>query len=460
MPKRKGYIYQRMTDWNAVRLAEMVSLRNKKHNLGYRKHERHWMRDLVEVYDMVCDHRMKTGEYHHEMVKSVSGKIRRISKLHFQPSHIEQQLLVQAGKELDRSLISHTYACRIGYGQHKAAAQLNSWVQRYHHIYKWYAKYDIVKYYENMPHPLIRHELGRTYKDKEYIDCMMETVETFSDTGKGIPLGIRPAQTFGNIAIRSVDRYVKESLHVKCYMRYLDDSTGLFRTKAEAKRKSRLIERKYRELGFELHPVRIDRVENGIDMMGYVCYPHKGMFLRKRIKSNWLRRRSKVTNRRRLREIDAAAWGYVAHGNRHCRILYEKMNGISFDRLGISRSSSVDKNGVRIIDAPSLSMQMVKDKVVTVLDMVDNVQTTHGPGRVVLLVDVLGTRGKVILNSPCKNIITEAWNKGVTRMQTVFIEKSSHHYDIDLERTFATEINGRTVNSDGCYADTGEHVNI
>lgn len=95
--------------WEAVKNAEMVSLKNKKHNFGYRKHESRWLRDLVEVHDMVLEHRMKTGDYRCENVKSHNGKIRRISKLNFHPSHVEHQLLVIAGNdEVEKSLISHT----------------------------------------------------------------------------------------------------------------------------------------------------------------------------------------------------------------------------------------------------------------------------------------------------------------------------------------------------------------
>lgn len=461
MPKRKGHIYERMMSWEAVKNAEMVSLKNKKHNFGYRKHESRWLRDLVEVHDMVLEHRMKTGDYRCENVKSHNWKIRRISKLNFHPSHVEHQLLVIAGNdEVEKSLISHTYACRKDYGQHKAAKQLNRWVQNRCGEYLWYAKYDVVKYYENIPHALIRKELERTFKDKEYINCLMETVEKFSNTGKGIPLGIRPAQMYGNLVLRSIDRYVKDSLHVKCYLRFLDDSVALYHTKAEAKRKTRLIIDKYKELGFELHQPRIDRVDNGIDMLGYVCYPGYGMFLRKIIKTGWLKRRSHVTNTKRLREIDAAMWGYVKHGNKHCRKLYRKMNGISFGKLGIKASQSTDKNGVRIIDAQSLSMQMVKDKVVTILDVVENVSTKHGDGRIAMLIDVMGTRGKLILNAPCKQTITEAWKRGVTKMQTVFTEHALHHYDMDMDNTFAIEVNGREVNDKGCFVDTGEMVKI
>lgn len=446
MPKRTGYIYERMTSWEAVREAEQVSLRNKAHNTGYRKHETHWLSDLIEVHEMVLQHRMKTGRYRHDIVRSPNGKVRDIAKLDFHPSHVEHQLLVLAGNsEVERSFVRHTYACRIGYGQHRAARQLNRWVQQYGEAYPWFVHLDVVKYYDNIPHALIRQELERTFKDRTYIDSLMETVEQFSTTGRGIPLGIRPAQLFGNLALRSVDRYAKEVLHIRCYLRYLDDSVALFRTKAEARRKTRQLVAFYRQLGFELHDPRISPLRCGIDMLGYVCYPRRGLFIRRRLKADWLRRRSHVTNPRRLREIDSAAWSVIAHGNKHCQILYKKMGGIPFSKLGIDPGCHADKNGVRIIDAQNLSMQMIIGKAVTILDVVDGVTTKHGEGRTALLIDCMGTTGKLILNAPCKQTILNAWKAGVTKMQTVFIDHGGRHYDIDLQRTYALEINHNPV---------------
>lgn len=46
-----------------------------------------------------------------------------------------------------------------------------------------------------------------------------------------------------------VDHYVKEKMRVKCYMRYCDDSMGMAKTKAQAKRDMMEFDRISSELG-------------------------------------------------------------------------------------------------------------------------------------------------------------------------------------------------------------------
>ena len=51
---------------------------------------------------------------------------------------------------------------------------------------------------------------------------------------RGVPIGGYPSQPIGNFTSSSIDHYMKEKMHCKCYLRYCDDTMGLARTKAEA----------------------------------------------------------------------------------------------------------------------------------------------------------------------------------------------------------------------------------
>lgn len=447
--KRKGHIYERMTDWDLIKIAQNVSIKNKGTNTGVRMHKRSWMKNLVEIQQHVINGTMQTGTYKHMMQVSSQGKLRDIAKLDFHPSHIQHQLLVMASmKEVEASYIEHTYASRKGYGQHKGAETLNRWVQEYCREdgeYPVYLQLDICKYYENIPHSLLEAELRKRFKDRRYVDAMLEPVQKFAPEGRGIPLGIRPSQIFGNLALSGLDRMIKEDLKCHCYIRYLDDMVLLCRNKGEAHRFASRVEEWVAQYGFDLHAPKIDKVANGIDFLGYVSYPYAGMFWRTSDKKAWLKRRSRVTNKRRLREIDASAWGYVSHGNRHCKKLYRKMNGVSFEKLGINKPAQKDKNGRRIIEGQSLSMQMVLNKTIEILDLESGVETSHGKDRVVMQVNVMGTIGKLMVNAPMKEFFADLWSKGATRISTIFIDRGGKHYDFDPSQTQLLEVHNRQV---------------
>lgn len=463
--KRTGNIYNRMADWNLLIEAEKIAVRGKKKNLGARKHERYWLKNRIEIHNSVLSHSMRTSDYKHEQKISGQGKLRDIAKLDFHPSHIQHQLLVMAAeKEIDRSLIFHTYASRKGFGQHAAAKKMNEWIQSNHHEFPIYVQFDICKYYDSIPHSLLRIELERILKDKEFIDAFLEPIEKFAPSGKGIPLGIRPSQTFGNLALSSLDRYIKEQLKVKFYLRYLDDFVILCRNKGEAHRFIALITEKVNAIGFKLHEPKLRHLTDGLDFMGYVTYPGKGMFWRKSDKVAWLRRRKKVTNPRRLREIDASAWGFISHGNKHCKKLYKKMGGIPFEKFGI-KSVNTDKNGNRIIGAPQINIAALVNREIIVKDVVRHVITKHGEDRVALLVDLMGNDYKVITNSfRIKRILDAMEQLDVTKFSTVIIDAGNRFYEFETLKTSILEINNRPIelspSGETIFADTKEVINL
>ena len=463
--KRYGFIYDRMADWDLLKEAQKKACEGRK-NSGVDAHKQHWIRNLCDIQQRIINHEMKTGKYLTKKIQN-GKKLRDISTLTFHPNHIEHQALMLAGqKEIEKRLYRHSYGGRIGYGQHQGAMQLNTWVQRYSRDggkYPIYLQLDIKKFYEHMIHEFIRSGLLSIFKDKQFVNAKMEPVEAFTDTGVGTPLGIPLSQRYAYILLYRLDMFIKHTLKCKCYIRLQDDMVLLCRNKGEAHRFAREIQAFLADMGLEIHQPRIDHVSNGIDFLGYVTYPYKGMFWRKRNKVNWLKHRSKVTNKKRLKELDASAWGYLCHGNKHCIKLYTKMNGVNFSSLGYKRPAQVDKNGKRIIDAQTITMSMIINQEVEIIDVESGIETKHGNDRVLLMIRIYDKTSKVFLNSPIKSMFVDLWAKGVTKMRTRFIDNGGKHYDIDENSTCILEVNGRKVVSvDGVavFEDNNEQVSL
>lgn len=91
---------------------------------------------------------------------------------------------------------------------------------------------------------------------------------------KGIPIGNYTSQYFANIYLSILDRYVKEVLKVKYYVRYMDDMVILLSTKE----KCRIVMGKIKkflinELKLELNSKsRYYPSEMGVDFCGYRIY--------------------------------------------------------------------------------------------------------------------------------------------------------------------------------------------
>ena len=471
--KRVGHIYEQMAEWESIVEAERIATRRKMRNPGVMRHKAARWQNLTEIQRMVLEGRMRTDEYKHEQRVSGQDKLRDIAKLYFHPSHIEHQLLTMAGnRRIEKTLIGHTYASRKGYGQIACAKRIKKNLAKYRGEERWYAQGDIRKYYQNIDHRLIRSALERLFKDGRFVDAYMEPFERFAPDGVGIPLGIRPSQSIGNLVLNGFDHYMVEEAKAEGYVRYLDDFMFTGATKGEVRRKMWMATEYLTEQGFTLHEPKIHRVSEGVDMMGYVFYGYRSdMWWRKADKVRWLRRRAKVTNRRRLRELDDAAWGMLKWGNAHGRRLWEKVTGrkirkekmaVKFGRCGIKPTERTDKNGTPFIEAPKIGMQMLIGKPVECLRWIGGISTAHGDDRYALLIRFMGGEYKLIVNSAdIKSMLADMARNRVTRFRTVFTDKGQMHYSADLSQTEVMEVDGRPIEErDGkvVYCDTQEEI--
>lgn len=470
--KRVGYIYEQMADWHNLVEAETISTKRKLRNPGVVKHVASRFQNLVEIQAMVLEGRMRTDEYQHEQRVSGQDKVRDIAKVHFHPSHIEHQLLAMAAtRRVERGLIRHTYASRKGYGQIACALHIKKSLRKYRGEVRWFGQGDICKYYDHIQHTLIRESLQRRFKDVRFVDAFLEPFERFAP-GMGIPLGIRPSQTVGNLVLSDFDHFMTEVVKADDYTRYLDDFMFTGATKGEVKRKMKRAVKYLESLGFAIHEPKIHRIEEGLDMMGFVYRGTRSdMWWRKSNKRRWLKHRARVTNPKRLRELDDAAWGMLKWGNRHCKELFEKKTGrtikrkdmgIKMNGSGIKRTERLDANGVPYIDAPRINMSFVLGKSVEIERWVKGVKTSQGDGRYALKIKYMGETYKLFVNAAdVKSFLDDMGRNKVTRLKTVFIDKGSLHYAVDEERTEILEVDGRAVtekDGEAVFADNGEKV--
>ena len=457
--KREGFKYIEMADWDNIVRAENISTRRKK-GYGVELQKRNFMSNLVEIQQNVLSHSLCTSGYKFMTRKSGQDKLRKIGMLDFHPNHIQHQLLVLVSEErIDKSLIRHTYASRKGYGQHMAALQVSKWIRSNTNL-KWYLQEDIVKYYDNIEHSHIKSHLERLFKDDEFIECFLEPFEKYAKIG--VPIGIRPSQISGNLVLSSLDRFIKETLHVKFYIRYLDDILMLFETEKEAKIAHKRIKRFINNLHFSIHEQKMKRISSMIDFLGYKFYKGGSMYWRTSDKKRWLKNRSRLTNKKRIKELDDAAFGMLKWGNKHCKKLYEMNTGVKLSDTGIKQEEEKDSRGVPFIDANKITTPIVLYKTIEVLRWVKNIKTSKGEGRYALLIVFCGEEYKLIVNSfRMKNFLNSMEDNNVTRFSTQIIDEGANRYRFDESKTVIMEIGHRKIEvSDGVvvFSDTKEEV--
>lgn len=101
------------------------------------------------------------------------------------------------------------------------------------------------------------------------LDCIVD----HNGTGEpvGVPVGNLTSQLFGGMYLTPLDRFVKETLRTKWYMRYMDDFVILARSRLElVEQLEKITEFLHTELRLELNPkTKIYKPMHGIDFVGY-----------------------------------------------------------------------------------------------------------------------------------------------------------------------------------------------
>ena len=212
----------------------------------------------------------------------------------------------------DKIFYKYSCACRKGKGTHYAADQLQYWLRKLDRSpgKTYYLKADISKYFYRINHRKLIKFIGRKIGCDDTLDLLWKIIkkddgefgiqlgdhffEQERVRGIGIPIGNLTSQLFANIYLDWLDKYIKHTLRVKHYIRYMDDFVILGKSKKELHRIREEIEiflDDYLDLQLN-NKTAVRPITLGIDFMGYVTWPtHRR-----------LRKSTKKKMRRRIKE--------------------------------------------------------------------------------------------------------------------------------------------------------------
>jgi len=173
----------------------------------------------------------------------------------------------------DRTFISTSFACRNGYGTHKASDYTQKALRHYGND-AYILKLDVRKFFYSTDRGILRGLIERRIKDLRLVEVMM----LFADTGEllGIPIGNFLSQLYALIYLNPVDHFIKRVLKVRHYARYVDDMVlvGLSRDQALAY-KARIVEFLKNHLHLKLSKATIQRIKRGVNFVGYRTWKTK-----------------------------------------------------------------------------------------------------------------------------------------------------------------------------------------
>lgn len=298
--------------------------------------------NLINLLNNIKNNTYQLGTY--KEFKVYEPKERIIKSLPYIDRIVHQWYVEEFIKPyLVPKFIHTTYACLTDRGTHKAVEKVQKFMQLAKRNYQdfWVLKCDIKGFFYHIDKKILFQILQKNINDKKLIQFTKQII--FDNTNinkKGIPIGNYTSQFFANIYLNELDQYVKHVLHIKYYVRYMDDFILLTSSKEEAKKLKLNIENFLHEhLELELnHKSRYYPYEFGVNFCGYRIFPthkllrtdSKKKIKRKIITWNKLYKQNKLNLPKAVNSINS--WiGHASHCNsyllqqkifRKCNFLY------------------------------------------------------------------------------------------------------------------------------------------
>lgn len=174
---------------------------------------------------------------------------------------------------VQRSFILDNCACQKGKGIDFARKRLKKHLWNYysHHGSEGYIlQIDIKGYYPNMRHKAVKDKFRRYLNDDVY-EAVCSVLDTQYKGDVGYNPGSQMVQIAGISLLDDLDHYCKEQLHIRHYIRYMDDILIIHHDKSELSEILSYIEDKLSEIGFEIHKdkTHITPMSKGFAFLGF-----------------------------------------------------------------------------------------------------------------------------------------------------------------------------------------------
>ena len=174
----------------------------------------------------------------------------------FQRSLCDNYLYHQVSKHF----IYDNVACQENKGTTLGLNRLTCQMQRYwrkHGMDGWIYKFDLKDYFGSTPHSVAFEAMSSRIDDDWVEGEVLRLVKSFNqgtDPNKGMGLGSEPTQLTQLAVLDDLDHYIKEQLHIKHYIRYMDDFILIHHDKEYLKYCGEKIRERIQEKGLRLSP--------------------------------------------------------------------------------------------------------------------------------------------------------------------------------------------------------------
>lgn len=206
---------------------ELVLVAIREASKGGKKKKRKDTRKALKDTDKYADfilfdlpHFKNSRHKPKEIYDGISRKKRTIIVPSFREQVVHHLIVDLLKPFFLQGIYEHAYGSIPNRGVHDAKRAIEKWIRTDSENCKYVLKMDIRKYFESIPHDILKAKLAEKIIDKEMIRILFEVIDA---NDKGLPLGFYTSQWLSMWYLKDFDHYIKEQCHAIHYVRYMDD---------------------------------------------------------------------------------------------------------------------------------------------------------------------------------------------------------------------------------------------
>lgn len=279
--KRYGDIYDKICTIENLREAHRNAKKDKLFYAEVKMVDSDPDKYLAQIREMLVNGTYQVSQYSRSIIND-KGKERCLAKLPYFPDRIIQwAIMLQIEPVFMEVFCTHTCASIKERGISRALDLLHRYLEDVPGT-QYCLKVDISKFYPSIDHDILKRLLARKFKDRRLLTLLYKIVDSVD--GSGVPIGSYLSQYLANFYLAYFDHWMKEELHLKYVVRYMDDIVVLAESKEQLHEVRRLMD------GYLTTKLNLHLKENwqifpvdarGIDFIGFRCF-HGYTLLRER----------------------------------------------------------------------------------------------------------------------------------------------------------------------------------
>lgn len=328
----------------------------KRHKKEVIEFEMNLSENLWQLHYDLKYGRYQIGGYHKFMI--YDPKEREIQAISYRDRVVQHTLCDNFLIPLmERKLIYDNGACRKEKGTHFVIGRLRKFMTEHYKKYVtsgYFVKMDVKKYFDSIDHNKLKNLLNKEIAEEKIKKLVFSVIDSYCfSENKGLPMGNQSSQCFALYYLDEVDRFIKEKLKIKYYIRYMDDMIAITPDKTSANLCLEAVSEKLIEKNLQMNvKSQVVAIKNGINFLGWhFRFGENGKILQTIRKQSLLRMKTKLKetillfkkhkiSKKRLIQSQNSLKGHLEKGN-----TYKILNNLIKDFI---INKSVHKNYISL----------------------------------------------------------------------------------------------------------------